>query len=92
MPGMTVSSSSRTANRSRPSSPSISRPKYQKMAIVMTVQMSGSLASGHVTSRHTSPSRTAAGTSDEVDRRAPGSIAQTNMLATHSEHDEDRRA
>ena len=45
----------------RPSSPSISRPKYQKMAIVRTVQMPGSLASGHVKSRHTSPPRTASG-------------------------------
>ena len=49
MPGTTVtSSSSRTAKRTRPSRPSISRPKYQKMASVMTVQRSGSLASGQV--------------------------------------------
>ena len=41
MPGTTVRTSRRTAKRTRPSSPSISRPKYQKMASVMTVHRSG---------------------------------------------------
>ena len=50
-PGITVTSSSSTAKRARPSVPSISRPKYQKMARVMTSQMPGSLASGQVTTR-----------------------------------------
>ena len=49
------------AKRTRPSSPSISRPKYQKMASVMTVQRSGSLASGHVTIRHSWPLLTSSG-------------------------------
>ena len=61
IPGMTVSSSSRMAKRTRPTMPSTSRPKYQKMASVMTTQSAGSLASGQVNSRHTSPLRTASG-------------------------------
>ena len=48
-PGMTVSRSRRTAKRARPTIPSTSRPKYQKMASEMTVQIEGWLATGHVT-------------------------------------------
>ena len=48
-PGITASSSSMMANRLRPTIASTCRPKYQKMAIVMTVHRSGTLANGHVT-------------------------------------------
>ncbi len=50
------------------------------MAIVMTVHRLGSLANGHVNSRHTSPSRTADG-KRRVDARTAGSTP-TNMPAT----------
>ena len=85
MPGMTVSSSSSTAKRARPSIPSISRPKYQKMAERDDrPQMPGSLASGQVTSRQIWPLATASGIEDEVGPTSRSvSIAQTNMLATH---------
>ena len=69
------------AKRVRPSRPSISRPKYQKMAIVRTAQMLGWLASGHVTSRHTSPRRTASGSSTRFDHSSR-LMAHTNIDAT----------
>ena len=55
--------------------PSISRPKYQKMASVMTVQRSGSLASGHV---HEPPHLAAA---DRRPGRARGSASAAGLMA-----------
>ena len=65
------------ANLFRPSRPSISRPKYQKMAIVITVQSVGSLASGHVNRRQISP-RVRVRVSTQVSTSVR-LIAQTNI-------------
>ena len=70
-----------TAKRVRPTSPSISRPKYQKMAMMRTCQMLATLASGHVSRRHTSPPRTASGSSTRFDH-SRGLSPQRNMDAT----------
>jgi hypothetical protein len=78
---MTASSRSITANLVRPRSPSISRPKYQKMPIVRTSQMPGWLASGQVRRRQTSPPRTASGSRARFSQ-ASWLAAHTNIVAT----------
>ncbi len=81
--GTIVSSRSITPNRLRPRRPSISRPKYQKIASVTTGHRPGSLASGQVKIRHSSPPRTLDGYSTRLFHRLR-SMAQRNMLATQA--------
>ena len=82
-PGITASSNSMMPNLLRPRRPSTCRPKYQKMAIVMTVHRSGTFASGHVTRRHSSPLLTSSGSNHRY-MWAVSLAAQRNRLATHA--------